>query len=124
MIPRYRVAYKNKILGEVGAIDFIDETVEIPVYDSETGEYLVSYELGLNQVTLMQSTGLFDKNGKEVFEGDVVRMHSGELLPVRLHHGMFGPVCYYVSSVFEKVGNIFENPELTEHPDFREATND
>ncbi|HFU4503899.1 TPA: hypothetical protein ACGPBB_001554 [Streptococcus suis] len=45
MIPRYRVAYKNKILGEVGAIDFIDETVEIPVYDSETGEYLVSYEM-------------------------------------------------------------------------------
>ncbi|HEM3656423.1 TPA: hypothetical protein U1C91_000559, partial [Streptococcus suis] len=66
----------------------------------------------------------FDVNGKEIFEGDVVRMNSGELLPVRLHHGMFEPVCYYVSGVFEKVGNIFENPELTEHPDFREATND
>ena len=33
MIPKFRVAFKNNILGEVGSIDFVDETVTIPVYD-------------------------------------------------------------------------------------------
>ena len=33
MIPKFRVAFKNKIIGEVGSIDFVDETITIPVYD-------------------------------------------------------------------------------------------
>ncbi|MFM0796013.1 MULTISPECIES: YopX family protein [Streptococcus] len=124
VVPKFRAVFKNKIISEVGSIDFINKTVTIPIYDKETDEYLADYELSLDLVTLMQSTGLFDINGKEIFEGDIVRMHSGELLPVKLHHGMFEPVCYYISNVFERVGNVFENPELLEHPDFREVLND
>ena len=120
MIPKFRIAFKNKIFGEIGSIDFVDGTVTIPVYDKLDGEYLGDNVYGLNQVTLMQSTGLVDKNGKEIWEGDVVRMRSGELLPVKLHHGMFIPVCFYISSVFEREGNVFEHPELLEDPDFRE----
>ncbi|MFI3150182.1 YopX family protein [Streptococcus suis] len=114
MIPKFRAWFGSEMY---------DEPV---VYDGEFYLDWRDFEDGITYdgAVLMQSTEQVDKNGKEIWEGDVVRMHSGELLPVRLHHGMFEPVCYYVSSVFEKVGNIFENPELTEHPDFREATND
>ena len=71
MIPKFRVAFENKIFGEIGSIDFVDETVTIPVYDKLDGEYLGDNVYGLNQVVLMQSTGLFDDStptGEEPFE--------------------------------------------------------
>ncbi|MFM0584549.1 YopX family protein [Streptococcus suis] len=118
MIPKFRAW--DKIRNRISEVEriYID-TKGVRLRD-ENGEYWRRFD----DVILMQSTGLFDINGKEIFEGDIVRMHSGELLPVKLHHGMFEPVCYYISNVFERVGNVFENPELLEHPDFREVLND
>ena len=72
MIPKFRVALKNKIFSEVWSIDFVDETVTTPIYNKLDGEYLGEGVYELNQVILMQSTGLFDTNGVEIFEGDVV----------------------------------------------------
>ncbi|HFU4488719.1 TPA: YopX family protein [Streptococcus suis] len=132
MIPKFRVAYKNKILGEIGAIDFIDETVTIPVYDSETGEYLAYYELGLNQVTLMQSTGLFDKQGYGIWEGDVVEFEDADDIEnVYINRGVI-EWCQGGFTVSNRtnvtlddlidgdklevtiIGNVWENPELME----------
>ncbi|HFU4217110.1 TPA: YopX family protein [Streptococcus suis] len=134
MIPKYRVACKNKILGEVGSIDFIDETVTVPVFDSETGEYLAGYELGLNQVVLMQSTGLFDTFCQdELFEDDVIlwtyfdewedsgnarivhRDGCWKLLDIETGKEVWDTLfdCLENCSVY-LAGNIYENPELLE----------
>ena len=128
MIPKFRALDKeNKKMLVVNDIcnlfweNTFFECYELVPDPKGKREYeLINHRIDFEDCVLMQSTGLVDKNGQEIFEGDVVRMRSGELLPVKLHHGMFIPVCFYISSVFELVGNVFENPELLEDPDFRE----
>ena len=128
MIPKFRAWDKeNKKMLVVNDIcnlfweNTFFECYELVPDPKGKREYeLINHRIDFEDCVLMQSTGLVDKNGQEIFEGDVVRMRSGELLPVKLHHGMFIPVCFYISSAFELVGNVFENPELLKDPDFRE----
>ena len=71
---------------------------------------------------LMQYTGLKDKNGKEIYEGDILKIHGsidfrGRNVSVEFCMGAFRDSYYKwnlfaKSHEFEIIGNIYENPEL------------
>ena len=85
---------------------------------------------------LMQSTGLFDKNGVEIFGGDIVKV-SDDYGETDFLDGGIGTICgmddiymWYIdgevqnglfdiqqSYYIEVIGNIHQNPELLEASD-------
>ena len=77
----------------------------------------------LEDVELMQYTGLKDKNGKEIYEGDIVKI-SDDIYCQVMWFDKFASFflineigeAYKMSFVhnYEVIGNIYENPELLE----------
>lgn len=125
MIPKYRAWDKiHKTMYEVDdimSIDFGRSEISVKTLFFERTNY---YKF--DDIVLMQSTGLKDKNGKEIFEGDILGTKDGLLNGVvkfNIDLGMwtnslfrynnFERLCNVANSR-EIIGNIWENPELVE----------
>ena len=127
MIPRYRAWMKSlKWMCDVTNISFDSKFVDI-CQQGDTERY-TEMSVEFDEITLMQSTGLFDKNGKEVFVGDIIKCTRGCLHEVYIEKEYGGTYFGGMPAVYLKdlregyawteheeiIGNIYENPDLLE----------
>ena len=124
MIPKFRAWDKEfKEMVQVDAIVLDAQVIKVTYKNGNVVKEDIKY------YDLMQSTGLLDKNGKEVFEEDIVD-YKGRKAVIKWHGSYASFIYIFVDELqkrvaewsplylaylhFEVIGNKFETPEFLE----------
>ena len=128
MIPRFRAW--DKTTSKLHVVNGIYcDNKKIHYIDDNRVRFV-----GFDNVIIMQSTGLFDRNGKEIFEGDIIT-NGKDVMCMKRHNTLgfyaeqkgkvefiaecavleeFEEDAKEIADSLEIIGNIYENQELLE----------
>lgn len=133
MTPKFR-AWHNELGRMMSISDMwfnVDSLGEIGLNDAVMNDYIT---VSPDEIELMQSTGLKDKNGQEIFEGDIIT-NGKDVMSIKRHDTLgfyidfkgkidfiadgadleeFEEDAKEIANIIEIIGNIYENPELLE----------
>ena len=129
MIPKYRVWFPD-----------VDQMLRVKalVFEKEKTRCVCGYSFDFyledENATIMQSTGLFDRNNKEIFEGDVIA-NGPDVMCMKRHNTLgfyvekkgkvefiadcaileeFEEDAKEIADSLEIIGNIYENKDILE----------